>query len=54
LKANDDYWSSDPYKIENYSVKDLWEHKDVKPEKNMMYLKMPPHSVKVYRFIKKI
>lgn len=53
LKANDDYWSSDPYKPEDYIVRDLWEHKEVKLDKNMIYIKMPPHSVKVYRFVKK-
>jgi alpha-galactosidase len=52
LKANDDYWSSEPYKLENYHVRDLWEHKEVKLDKNTLYIKIPSHSVKVYRFIK--
>ena len=52
LKANDNYWSSEPYKLENYQVRDLWEHKTVKLEGNTTYIKIPPHSVKVYRFIK--
>ena len=52
LKANDNYWSSEPYKLENYSVRDLWEHKSVKLEGNTIYIKIPPHSVKVYRFKK--
>ena len=53
LKANDNYWSSEPYKLEDYYVRDLWEHKEVKLDKNTLYIKIPPHSVKVYRFIKK-
>jgi hypothetical protein len=53
LKANDDYWSSDPYQLENYLIRDLWEHIEVKLEKNTLYIKIPPHSVKVYRFINK-
>ena len=52
LKANEDYWSSDPYKLEAYKVRDLWEHKEFKLDKNPLYLKLPPHSVKVFRFIK--
>jgi alpha-galactosidase len=51
LKANDDYWSSDPYQLENYHVRELWEHKEVKLDKNTLFIKIPPHSVKVYRFI---
>ena len=53
LKANDNYWSSEPYKLEDYYVRDLWEHKEVKLDKNTLYIQIPPHSVKVYRFIKK-
>ena len=53
LKANDDYWSSEPYKLENYKLRDLWEHKEVSLEKSTVFVKMPPHSVKVYRFLKK-
>jgi alpha-galactosidase len=53
LKANDDYWSSDPYKLENYVIRDLWEHKELKPDKSTIFVKIPPHSVKVYRFLKK-
>jgi len=53
LKANDDYWSSEPYKLENYKLRDLWEHKDVSLEKSTVFVKLQPHSVKVYRFIKK-
>ena len=53
LKANDDYWSSEPYKLENYKLRDLWEHKEVSLEKNTVFVKLLPHSVKVYRFLKK-
>lgn len=53
LKANDDYWSSEPFKLEAYKIRDLWEHKELKLEKGTIYVKMPPHSVKVYRFAKK-
>jgi alpha-galactosidase len=53
LKANDDYWSSEPYKLENYIVRDLWEHKEVIPDKSTIFIKIPPHSVKVFRFNKK-
>jgi alpha-galactosidase len=53
LKANDDYWSSEPYQLENYYVRELWEHKEVKLDKNTLFIKIPPHSVKVYRFIRK-
>jgi alpha-galactosidase len=53
LKANDDYWSSDRYQLENYIIRDLWEHKEIKPDKSTIFVKLPPHSVKVYRFIKR-
>jgi len=53
LKANDNYWSSEPYKLEDYKLRDLWEHKEVSLEKSTVFVKLPPHSVKVYRFIKK-
>lgn len=32
LNANDSYWSTDPYKMENYTVSDLWENKTVKAD----------------------
>jgi alpha-galactosidase len=53
LKANDSYWSTDPYNMENYTVRDLWEHKTVKTDGNTVTVTLPPHSVKVYRFEKK-
>ena len=53
LKANDNYWASEPYNLADYKVRDLWEHKEVNLDKNNMYIKMSPHSIIVYRFIKK-
>lgn len=53
LKANDSYWSTDPYEMGNYTVRDLWEHKTVKTDESPMNVTMSPHSVKVYRFEKK-
>lgn len=53
LKANDLNWPPDAYKLENYKVRDLWEHKEVPMNNSMTYVKIPPHSVKVYRFSKK-
>lgn len=32
LKANDSYWSTDPYNQGDYNVRDLWEHKNVKTD----------------------
>lgn len=53
LKSNDNYWSSESYNLVDFKVRDLWEHKDVKLDKSTLNYKMPPHSVKVFRFIKK-
>lgn len=53
IKASDNYWTSDPYDLKNYTVRDLWAHKEVKTNQNPVYVKMQPHSVIVYRFIKK-
>lgn len=53
LKANDSYWSTDPYEMKNYGIRDLWEHKNAKPDGDIINVTLPPHSVKVYRFIKK-
>jgi alpha-galactosidase len=53
LKASDNYWSGDPYKPEDYTVRDIWEHKDVKTGGTMINVTLPPHAVKVYRFEKK-
>ncbi len=40
-------------KLENYRIKDLWEHKDLVLKDTKTYIDLLPHSVKVYRFIKK-
>lgn len=53
LKANNKYWHSDDYQLNNYTIRDLWEHKDVKLKENTTFVEIPPHSVKLYRFIKK-
>jgi alpha-galactosidase len=42
-----------PLKLENYLVRDLWEHKDLVLKESSMYIDLLPHTVKVYRFIKK-
>ena len=52
LKANDSYWSNEPYKLKDYKVRDLWEHKDVELDGNVAYVEIPPHSVILYRFIR--
>jgi alpha-galactosidase len=53
LKTSDNYWYTYPYNMEDYKVRDVWGQKEVKTDKNIILVKMPPHSVKVYRFIKK-
>jgi len=40
-------------KLENYRIRDLWEHKDLVLKDTQTYIDLLPHSVKVYRFIKK-
>ncbi|MBK7133504.1 MAG: glycoside hydrolase family 27 protein [Bacteroidales bacterium] len=40
-------------KLEDYIVRDLWDHKDLVLKETSVYVDMLPHSVKVYRFIKK-
>ncbi len=53
VAASQNYWSNDPYKLADYTVRDLWEHKDVKIDKPVVFIEIPPHSVKVFRFSKK-
>jgi alpha-galactosidase len=53
LRASNNYWSSDKYDLKDYRVRDLWEHKDLKQANSTFIVKLPPHSVIVYRFIKK-
>ncbi len=42
-----------PLTIENYRLRDLWEHKDLALKETSLYIDLLPHTVKVYRFIKK-
>ena len=42
-----------PLKLEDYTVRDLWEHKDITLKETSVYVDLLPHTVKVYRFIKK-
>ena len=42
-----------PLTLDNYRVRDVWEHKDLVLKETSMYVDMLPHSVKVYRFIRK-
>ncbi len=42
-----------PLTLANYTVRDLWDHKDLVLKESAVFVDMPPHSVKVYRFIRK-
>ncbi len=42
-----------PLTLENYRVRDLWDHKDLVLKESAFYIDIPPHSVKIYRFIMK-
>ena len=53
LKVNSTYWKLKPYKLEDYKVRDLWEHKELNIDESTVYMKIPPHAVKVFRYIKK-
>jgi alpha-galactosidase len=53
LNANSDYWEEDKYQFNDYVVRDLWEHQTVKLDNSTIFVKMRPHSVKVYRFVRK-
>jgi alpha-galactosidase len=52
-KAGSGWHSGAPITIENYKVRDLWDHKDLLLKETSVYIDLLPHSVKVYRFIKK-
>ena len=53
-KASTERWGPpSPLKLENFTVRDLWDHKDLVMKETSMYVDLLPHSVKVYRFIKK-
>jgi alpha-galactosidase len=45
--------NSKPLKLENFTVRDLWYHKDLILKESSTYIDILPHSVKVYRFSKK-
>jgi alpha-galactosidase len=45
--------AASPLKLENFTVRDLWDHKDLMLKESSMYIDLLPHTVKVYRFIKK-
>jgi alpha-galactosidase len=42
-----------PMNLDNYKVRDLWEHKDLSLKETSAYVDLLPHTVKVYRFINK-
>ena len=44
---------SEPLPIENYRIRDLWEHKDLVLKETAVYTDLAPHTVKAYRLIKK-
>lgn len=42
-----------PTGIADYRVRDLWEHKDLILKETSVYVDLAPHTVKLYRFIRK-
>ncbi|MBN1819715.1 MAG: glycoside hydrolase family 27 protein [Prolixibacteraceae bacterium] len=52
LKSNDYYWATDPYKMKDYKILDVWEKNNVNGDKDLITVTLPSHSVKVFRFIK--
>jgi alpha-galactosidase len=52
-KANTGRRGGTPLSLENYRVRDLWEHKDLILKETSIFVDLLPHTVKVYRFIKK-
>jgi alpha-galactosidase len=44
---------SKPLKLENFTVRDIWEHKDLVLKESSTYIDILPHCVKVYRFNRK-
>lgn len=53
IKATDDYWAFDQYKLSDYKIRDLWEHKEFAPASGVATVKLDPHTIKMYRCIKK-
>jgi alpha-galactosidase len=43
----------EPLTIDDCRVRDLWEHEDLNLKETSMYVDLEPHTVKVYRFIRK-
>jgi|GEM_PF-335779 len=39
--------------VNDYRIRDIWAHTDLTLKETSIYVDMPPHSVKVYRFIRK-
>jgi hypothetical protein len=39
--------------VNDYRIRDVWAHTDLTLKETSIYVDMPPHSVKVYRFIRK-
>ena len=55
-KARNGRWgfgSDKTVSISDFRIRDLWEHKDLTVKEPSMYVELLPHTVKVYRFIKK-
>jgi alpha-galactosidase len=52
-KANTGRRGGTALNLENYIVRDLWEHKDLILKETSAFVELLPHAVKVYRFIKK-
>jgi len=42
-----------PLTLANYRVRDIWSQTDLTLKETSIYVELPPHSVKVYRFIRK-
>jgi len=53
LRAKDNYWSFDKYNLSDYKIRDLWEHKEFISDSGFATIKLAPHTVKVFRFVKK-
>ncbi len=53
LRVTQSYRKSTGYKLPDYKVKDLWEHKELNINTSKQYIDITPHSVKVFRYIKK-
>jgi alpha-galactosidase len=53
LVATRNYRNPNPFKLNDYKVRDLWEHKELNMKESTIYVDIPPHSVKVYSYIRK-